>query len=161
MGGPVNPVKGEFYINNVNADFYLFENPSPTWDLKGRLMRANVVGVVSEWSYPFTDGQIFELAPGQNDTHFYPLFSNARSSLSADFPPQAECQIVLTDDLAAYLGQGKRVVCVADVSPDLHDAVLTFNDIVVPAHTPLWLVMPAAADPTMAGLRALFAGEAK
>lgn len=164
MAGPVNPVKGEFYINDATDDFYLFEplppDAPPGWFKKGRLMRANVVGLVSEWLNPFTDAQVFELAPGQTATHFYPLFSGARSFVTCDFPAQADCQLVLTDSLSEFLGKGKNVICTASFTPASQTAALAFNDVTLAAGAPLWLVLPLTADPTMAGLRALFAGEA-
>jgi hypothetical protein len=162
MAGPLKPlVKGEFYINDVTDDFYLYEElPLLDWYKKGRLMRANVAGLVSEWFYPFTNGQVFEMAPGQTPTHFYPSFSLARSIVRCDVPALADCQLVLTDSLSNYLGKGKNIICTADFTPASQTATLTFNDAIVAAGASLWLVMPSPADQTLSGLNALFAGEA-
>lgn len=155
---PIYPeVDGEFYIDNSKSRFWLRE--SGAWDYKGRLVLSDVVGLVSAGPYPFTAGQVFELALGITPVRYYDAFSHARSTVTCEYPAKAPCNIVFTDNLAGFLSTGTNVICQAAISPSSQTAVLTFNDTIVPAFAPLWVVMPMSADQTMAGLRALFAGE--
>lgn len=154
----IQPIQnGNWYIDNDTENFYLCEDNA--WVKKGRLFRASIVGLISEGPYPFTAQQVFELAIGPSPVRYYPAFSAPRSAVVCDFPAAAECEIVLTDNLAGFLSTGTDIICSAAITPASQTAVLTFNDVTVPANTPLWLVMPAIADVAMAGLRALFAGE--
>jgi hypothetical protein len=156
--GPIQPeVDGEFYIDNAKSRFWLREDGA--WDKKGRLVLSDVVGLVSAGPYPFLDAQVFELALGITSVRYYGAFSQSRSKVTCEYPAAAPCDIVFTDDLAGFLSSGTNVICQATISPSSQAADLTFNDTVVPAFSPLWIVMPMTADPTMAGLRALFAGE--
>lgn len=155
---PIQPeVDGEFYIDNSTSRFWLREGAA--WDAKGRLMRSDVVGLVSAGPYPFLAAQVFELAPGITPIRYYDAFSQSRSGVSCEYPAASPCAIVFTDNLAGFLSTGTNVICQAAIAPSSKTAVLTFHDTTVPAFAPLWLVMPLSADPTMAGLRALFAGE--
>lgn len=153
----VPAVDHDYYIDNNNDDFYLHE--SGAWVKKGRLVRATCVGFVATGPSPFLNGDIFELALGETAIHYYPSFSASRSVVSCEYPTAASCSVILTDNLAGYLSSGTDVICTAHFSGVAQQATLTFNDVIVPAFSPLWLVMPATADTTMAGLRALFAGE--
>lgn len=158
MPAPFNPVvDGEFYIDNDNDDFWLREGG--VWDKKGKLVRAHVLGLASTGPFPFTASQAFELALSETDEHYYPAFSTALSEVVASYPTHASCDVVLTTDLAAFLGSGRNVVCTAHFSGVAQVATLTFNDVIVPKFTPMWVVMPAVADPAMAGLRCLFRSE--
>jgi hypothetical protein len=158
MTGPLQPeVDGEFYIDNVPNDFWLRE--SGAWDKKGRLVRATYVCLVSAGPYPFTASQQFELALGETPIHFYDTFSRPRTVVTCEYPAKANCSVVFTDNLAGFLSTGTNVIVQADFTPASQTANLTINDVIVPAFAPLWVVMPAVADLTMAGLRALFAGE--
>lgn len=148
---------GSFYIDDATDNFWLKHHG--VWTDKGRLYRAVVVGFLSEAIYPFTAGQYFELAPGAKGMHFYDTFSNPRSNVQCDYPAAANCTITLTDSLSGFLGLGTNVICQAQMTPASKTATLAFNDVIVPAAAPLWLVMPATADVAMAGLRALFAGD--
>lgn len=150
-------IDGEFYIDNTTDDFYLRE--ASAWDKKGRLFRSNIVGMLSEAIYPFTDGQTFELAPSATRLRFHEPFSQLRSSVKCDFPAAADCTIIFTDNLAGFLSTGTNVICSAAMSAVSQSAVLTFNDTTVEAFASLWLIMPTPADVAMAGLRAMFAGE--
>jgi hypothetical protein len=147
----------DFYINNDNDDFYLHE--AGFWVKKGRLVRANLVGLVSVGPYPFTDMQTFELAPGETAVHYYDAFSQSRSEVVAEYPTAASCDVIFTDNLAGYLSTGTNVICSAHFEGVAQEATLTFNDTIVPAFSPLWVIMPATADLALAGLRALFGGE--
>lgn len=156
--GPIQPeVNGEFYIDDVSDNFWLRELNA--WEYKGRLYRADTVGMISAGPFPFKAGQIFELAPSTMTVHYYPDFSASRSKVSCEYPTHASCEIVFTDNLAGFLSTGTNVICTATFEGVAQNATLVFSDIIVPAFTPVWLVMPASADPTMAGLRALFAGD--
>jgi hypothetical protein len=146
-----------FYINNDNDDFYLRENG--VWNKKGRLLRADVVGLVVSGPYPFTNGQTFELALGAGPIHYYQAFSGSRSEVTCEYPTAASCDVIFTDNLAGYLSSGSDIICTAHFEGVAQLATLTFNDTMVAAFSPLWIVMPATADIAMAGLRALFAGE--
>jgi hypothetical protein len=154
----VQPIEnGKWYIDNDTENFWLCENNA--WVKKGRLFRANLVGLLSEGPFPFTNGQKFELAVGATPVRYYDAFSTARSEVFCQFPAAADCEIIFTDNLAGFLSTGTDVICRASISPTSQFATLTFNDVTVPAFTPLWLVMPATADVALAGLRAIFAGE--
>lgn len=155
---PIKPeVDGEFYIDNIKSTYYLRENAA--WDKKGRLIRSDVVGLLSVGTNPFVGGQTFELAPGITPVRYYGAFSASRSSVVCEGPTAAPCDIVFTDNLAGFLSTGTNVICLAQMSATDHRAVLTFNDTIVPAFAPLWVVMPLVPDVAMAGLRAIFAGE--
>lgn len=151
------PHDGDFYIDK--SDAYLFLRQLAEWDRMGKLMRTHVLGLTSEGPFPFTALQIFELALGETDEHYYPAFSLSRSMVTAIFPTAASCNIVLTDDLANFLSNGSHVICTAHFEGVAQHASLSFNDVIVRARTPLWIVMPASADVAMAGLRCLFASE--
>lgn len=158
MTGPIQPeVDGEFYIDNVTSNFWLRENAE--WDKKGRLVRADIVGLISAGPYPFTDGFIFELAIGKNPVAFSQAFSADISSVAAEYPTASACSIIFTDNLAGYLSSGTDIICTASLGASSQIATLEFNDVIVPAFQPLWLVMPSPADVAMAGLRASFAGD--
>lgn len=150
-------IDGEFYINNANDDFYLRETGQ--WDKKGKLVRAHIVGLTTEGPFPFVALQSFELALSETDERFYSPFSDAYSSVRAIFPPHGDVTITLTDSLSGFLGKGSNVICSAFIAANTQDAVLTFNDVFVPPRTPLWVVAPLTADPTLAGLRCLFGSE--
>jgi hypothetical protein len=158
MVAPFNPpVNGEFYIDNDNGEFFLFE--SGAWNKKGRIVRASVVGLVSVGPFPFTPLQQFELAIGETGARYYDAFSTARSAVSCEYPTAASCDVIFTNNLAGYLSSGTDIICIAHFEGVAQEATLTFTDTTVPALAPLWVVMPASADASMAGLRALFAGE--
>lgn len=155
---PIQPeVDGEFYIDNVKSAFFLRE--SAMWDKKGRLMRSDVIGLLSYATHPFEDTQTFELAPGITPVRYYDAFSQARSSVACAGPAAAPCDVVFTDNLAGFLSTGTNVICRASFLPTSSAATLAFTDTTVQAFAPLWVVMPLVADVAMAGLRALFAGE--
>ena len=155
---PIQPeVDGEFYIDNDNDTFFLRENS--VWNKKGKLVRAHILGLTSEGAFPFTNAQAFELALSETPEHYYPAFSDARSEVIAIFPTAASCDVVLTDDLASFLGTGSNVICTASFTGVAQEASLEFTDVVIPAFTPLWVVMPLVADVAMAGIRCLFASE--
>lgn len=124
-----------------------------------RRISTEVVGFVSAGPYPFLDSQVFELAPGETNLEFSAGFSASKSRVECEYPNAGACSVVLTDDLAGFLSSGTNVICQADFAPVSRFADLTFNDVVVQAFKPLWLVMPATADVAMAGLRATFAGK--
>jgi hypothetical protein len=158
MSGPIQPeVNGEFYIDDVNDNFWLRENSA--WTKKGKLVRAHLVGLTSEGAFPFTNAQAFELALSETPEHYYPAFSTARSEVNAIFPTAASCDVVLTNDLASFLGAGSNVICTAHFEGVAQRATLTFADVIIPPFVPLWVVMPLTADATLAGLRCLFASE--
>jgi hypothetical protein len=158
MAAPFNPlVDGEFYIDNTNDNFWLHE--SGAWNKKGKLVRAHVLGLTSEGAFPFTNAQVFELALSETGEHFYPAFSTARSEVNAIFPTAASCDVILTNDLASFLGTGSNAVCTAHFEGVAQSATLTFADVIIPPFVPLWVVMPLTADATLAGLRCLFASE--
>lgn len=158
MASPFNPpVDGEFYLDNVNDNFWLREGGA--WVKKGKLVRAHVLGLFSEGGFPFTNAQVFELALSETAEHYYPAFSTPRSEVFATYPTAASCDVVLTNDLASFLGTGSNVICTAHFQGVAQSAALTFADVVVPAFSPMWVVMPMTADVTMAGVRCLFASE--
>ncbi len=155
---PIQPeVNGEFYIDNVRSNFFLRENDA--WDKKGKLVRAEIVGLVSESANPFVAAQTFELAPSVRAIHYYDAFSQPRSSVRCDGVAVSSCDIIFTNNLAGFLSTGTDVICRAAMSPTDQQAVLTFTDTIVPAFSPLWVVMPLVPDVAMAGLRAIFGGE--
>lgn len=151
------PHEGDFYIQKRNANFFL--RISSAWNNEGQLVRAHVLGLTSEAPFPFTGLQTFELALSETDEHYHQDFSLDRSEVRAIFPTAGSCDLVLTDDLARFLGHGDHIICTAHFEGVSQQAALTFNDVFVPAFTPLWVVMPAIADATMAGVRCLFASE--
>ena len=155
---PIQPeVDGEFYIDNTDNSFYLRE--SAQWNYKGKLVRAHIVGVTSEGAFPFTNAQFFELAISETPEHYSQAFSAARSEVNAVYPTATSCDVVLTDDLSSFLGTGSNVICTAHFSGVAQIATLTFADKIIPAFTPLWVVMPLVADAALAGIRCLFASE--
>lgn len=151
------PRNGDFYIDDITDFLYLREGGG--WDKKGKFVRAHIVGLTSEGPFPFTDAQAFELALSETAERYYPAFSASRSEVECIFPTAGACSIVLTDSLSAYLGYGTHVICTATFAAHSKAATLVFNDVIIPARTPLWIVMPIPADATMAGLRCLFASE--
>lgn len=122
-------------------------------------IRSEVVGLISAGPYPFTNQQVFELAPGASNMEFSAAFSTSKSEVECEYPTAGACHVVLTDDLAGFLSSGSNVICRADFAAVSKVAALTFNDVVVPRFKPLWLVMPTIADVAMAGLRATFSGK--
>lgn len=156
MSGPLQPlVDGEFYIDDVVSDFYLRE--SAAWNKKGRLFRANVVGFWGEG--PFLSGARFQLAVSKTPVLYTQAFTGAQSKVSCDFPTAASCNVVFTDDLAAYLGRGERAIVTAHFEGVSNLATLTVLDgATIAAGSPVWLVLPDVADAAMAGLRALISG---
>lgn len=153
----VPAVDHDFYINDLNDDFYLHE--AGEWRKLGKLVRAHVIGLWSESTFPFVSLQSFELALSKTDEHFYPDFSASQSTVSCIFPTAASCDVILTDSLSGFLGTGSNAICTAHFEGVAQEATLTFNDVIVRAHTPLWIVLPATPDVAMAGLRCLFASE--
>jgi len=150
-------VNGEFYINDLNDDFYLRQ--SDIWNKKGKLVRYHVLGLNSEALFPFTSFQSFELALNETGEHYFNGLSDLLSSVSCTFPTAGSCDIVLTDNLAGFLGTGANVIGTAHFEGVTQHATLDFADRTIPAHTPLWLVMPEVPDAAMAGLRCLFVSE--
>lgn len=151
------PHEGDFYIRKSNANFFLRINSA--WTNEGQLVRAHVLGLTSEGPFPFTNLQTFELALSETNERYHQDFSLDRSEVRAIFPTAGSCDLVLTDNLGRFLGHGEHIICTAHFEGVAQIATLAFNDVIVPAFTPLWVVMPAIADPTMAGVRCLFASE--
>jgi hypothetical protein len=156
-GPPDSTTEGGIYIDNVNDDFYLHE--TGVYNKKGQLVRTHVLGLMSEAAFPFTSFQYFELGVGKTSEHYFNGLSDVMSSVSCVFPTAASCDLVLTDDLAAFLARGDGVLATAHFEGVTKDATLNFADRVIPAHAPLWLVMPEVPDLAMAGLRCLFVSE--
>lgn len=150
-------INGMFFINNDDDAFYLRE--ANAWSKKGKLVRSHVVGLASPEPSPFTALQAFELALSETDERYHSPFSDTRSAVTCLFPTSIACSLALTDSLSAFLGYGTNVICTASFAPNANKATLVFNDTIVRARSPLWVVMPAAADPAMAGIRCLFASE--
>jgi hypothetical protein len=156
-------VVGQFYIDNDDDAFYLFEQPDPPagpkdWFYKGRLIVASVVGLWTEPLHPYTNLQQFGLAPTFRPINYSDTLSQKYSSVTCANRPNAECVVAFTDDLAAYLGYGERAVCLATFAAGADTAVLTFSTLTVPGGSPLWAVMPPTADANLAGVRALIGG---
>jgi hypothetical protein len=156
MTGLILPeVNGEFYINNINAEFFLREDA--VWNYKGRFFRANIVGLYAEGR--FTGLDVFELARSATSVHYSPGFSPAYSKVTAAYPPAAGVTVVFTDDLATYLAYGERAICTATFAANTNVATLTFLDATVAADAPVWVVLPEVADIALAGLRVLVGGD--
>jgi len=151
------PVNGEFYIDNENDDFYLREGG--VWGWKGRIMRASAIGFYGDG--PFTDAQTFPLAEFLSDLRFTAAFSGPRSFIKADAPPSTDVNIVVTDNLAAFLGTGNRAICTGTILAGEGTATTLswLEGTIVPAGSRLWIVMPSPADPAMAFVRTIIAGE--
>lgn len=147
-------INGEFYINNLDDAFYLRETNE--WNYKGKLARANIVGFYGDG--PFLPGQRFRLATSETHVVFFQEFSEQYSSVESAYPVSAACDLIFTDDLAAALGYGERIVCTAHFEPGEKIATLTFGNMVVAAHAQLYLVMPDTTVGTLAGVQALFGG---
>jgi hypothetical protein len=150
-------VNGEFYIDN-DTD-YLWLREDAAWTKKGKLVRANVVGLWTEGPFPYTDFQAFELARSETSYRLYSPFSDARSYVIGNYPTAANLDVILTNDLGGFLQSGRGVVCVAHFTPASQIATLTFTDTIIPAFAPLWIILPSAADITFAGLQCIFGGE--
>jgi hypothetical protein len=154
--------KGQFYIDNTDDAFYLFEQPDPlldaAWAYKGRLVIASIVGLWTEPLYPYTALQQFGLAPTVRPTLYSDAMSQKYSSVTCANRPTADCVVAFTDDLAAYLGYGERAVCLASFAAGAAEATLSFSTLTVPGGSPMWAVMPPVADANLAGVRALIGG---
>lgn len=146
---------GDFYIDNTNDDFYLHETGH--WHKKGRLVRANIVGLWAEGRFVGLDQ--FELARSATAVKYSQAYSPQYSSVVAAFPPAADVDIVFTDDLASFLAYGIRAICTAHLAANTNVATLTFLTATVAADAPVWIVLPVNADVALAGLRALIGGE--
>lgn len=149
-------VNGEFYIDNNNDDFYLRE--SGVWNWKGRVMRVGGVGFYGEG--PFTNAQYYPLSESLCTLQFTAAFSGPRSLIKADAPPSGNVTIVVTDNVASYLGTGGRALCTGTILAGTSDATLTWLEgATVLAGSRMWIVMPLTADPALAFVRAIIAGE--
>ena len=66
----------------------------------------------------------------------------------------------LTNNLAAYLATKADAICFVSFVAGQTSGIFTYGSpVVLPVWTQLWLVMPATADATMAGLYLQFAGD--
>lgn len=150
-------VNGQFDIDNVAGGFYLREND--VWNFKGKLIRANIVGLWTAPLFPFTTLQQFGCAPADRPISYDPDFSAAYSSVACANAPVDEATINFTDDLAAFLGYGERLICSAVFAAGANAAALTFNTITVPGGRPVWAIMPANPDANLCGVIALIGGQ--
>ncbi len=147
-------INGEFYIDNLDDAFYLRETNE--WDYKGKLAKANIVGFLGDG--PFLPGERFQLATSETAVVYFQEFSEQYSSVESAYPVQGDRELLFTDNLAAALAYGDRVICRAHIAAGERIATLTFANMVVAPHAQLYLVMPDPADATLAGVQALFGG---
>lgn len=149
-------VNGEFYIDNVTANFWLYEKGGV--DLKGSLARANIFGLWTAPFYPFTAAQVFGLAPSDRIINYSPEFSLPYSSVKCANRPVNPCTISFAFDLAGFLAYGDSRICTASFDAGSDEATLDFNTISAPAGVPYWAIMPIEADINFAGITALIGG---
>lgn len=75
--------------------------------------------------------------------------------------PTSNFTVVLVSNLASYQANGTSVLCSVLFLAGQPTGTFTYTagPITIPARTYTWLVMPAVADPTMAGLYLQFVGD--
>ena len=149
------PVNGEFYINNLNKDFWLREFDA--WNKKGKLIDNDIVGFYADG--PFRDAQTFTLAPSVYAVNYSPALSPSVSRASCASPPTGAVDVVFTDDLPAYLALGERAIMTAHWEPGTTEATLTFLTATIAAHSSVYAVFPTDNDPTFAIVSIYMGGE--
>lgn len=126
---------------------------------KGKLIRANLLGLYTEPLFPYKNLQQFGCAPSDRNISYDPDFSGVYSGVTCANRPTAQVTVNFTDDLARFLGYGERLICSATFAAGDDVANLVFNEITVPAGRPIIAIMPAVADRNFAGVSAIIGGQ--